>query len=388
MEQQKTLDLVKRKSTYKLIIPADVERKIRHLCQRVPNVEWSGTLFFTSEGSMEDGSLVITCKDIYVMDIGSAGYTEFDMSPEVISYMCDNPDLLGMQMGLIHSHNNMATFFSGTDTATLKEEGRDRNHFVSLIVNNEGTYTAAITRKVKSTKTIQESYSYGSFEDAIVTGTNSYQEEVEFIEYFGLDITKEGNNFSFQELDNRLAEIRKRKASVPSTPTKIVTATSVTYPRLKDETERTVPTLFTKSEMEGMKKETLNHTEPTEQELPFTTQNISEADLKHVLLQLITGSIILRDTSKVDVRKWAATMPQVFGERFGRSEGGLKRFSQWADSHCEFLIYDKEPVGLDASEEADWIASLAMALYEELDALPKNEYIETLKEITEQWIMQ
>lgn len=102
METQKTPGLIKGKSTYKLIIPSDVEKKIRHLCLRVPNVEWSGTLFFTYEGSMEDGNLVITCKDIYVMDIGSAAYTEFDMSPDVISYMCDNPDLLGMQMGLIH----------------------------------------------------------------------------------------------------------------------------------------------------------------------------------------------------------------------------------------------------------------------------------------------
>lgn len=83
------------------------------------------------------------------MDIGTQAYTEFDMNPDVIAYMCENPELLDCQMGLIHSHNNMSTFFSETDTATLKEEGRDRNNFVSLIVNNAGTYTAAITRRVK-----------------------------------------------------------------------------------------------------------------------------------------------------------------------------------------------------------------------------------------------
>lgn len=102
METQKVLNLVKKQPTYKIIIPAEVERKIRHLCQRVPNVEWSGTLFFTHEGSMEENNLVITCRDIFVMDIGSAGYTEFDMSPDVISYMVDKPELLDMQMGLIH----------------------------------------------------------------------------------------------------------------------------------------------------------------------------------------------------------------------------------------------------------------------------------------------
>lgn len=108
MEKQKDLSLVKKQSTFKLVIPIEVERKIRYLCQKIANVEWSGTLFYTHEGSMEEGNLVITCKDIFVMDIGSQDYTEFDMSPDVISYMCDNTELLDMQMGLIHSHNNMS----------------------------------------------------------------------------------------------------------------------------------------------------------------------------------------------------------------------------------------------------------------------------------------
>ena len=36
------------------------------------------------------------------MDIGSQAYTEFDMSPDVIAYMTDHPELLDCQMGLIH----------------------------------------------------------------------------------------------------------------------------------------------------------------------------------------------------------------------------------------------------------------------------------------------
>ena len=104
---------------YKLVIPAEVERKIRFACQRVWNTEWSGTLFFTHEGSFENNDLVIRCVDIYIMDIGTQGYTEFDMNPDVISYMCETPELLDCQMGLIHSHNNMSTFFRKTDTTTL-----------------------------------------------------------------------------------------------------------------------------------------------------------------------------------------------------------------------------------------------------------------------------
>lgn len=109
----KTIRLVQKSGTYnyKLVIPAEVERKIRFACQKVWSTEWSGTLFFTHEGSFENNDLVIRCVDIYIMDIGTASYTEFDMNPDVISYMCENPELLDCQMGLIHSHNNMSKKF-------------------------------------------------------------------------------------------------------------------------------------------------------------------------------------------------------------------------------------------------------------------------------------
>lgn len=104
------IPLVKLDTRYKLIIPPFVEQKIRHLCRRVWEKEWSGTLFYKAEGSFEDNSLVITCVDIFVMDIGTATYTEFDMSPDVMTYMTEHPELMeeGINMGLIHSHNNMS----------------------------------------------------------------------------------------------------------------------------------------------------------------------------------------------------------------------------------------------------------------------------------------
>ena len=61
--------------------------------------------------------------------------------------MCNN-DLLDCYIGLLHSHNHMGSFFSGTDTDTLKSEGMTMPHFVSLIVNNSGEYSAAITSKI------------------------------------------------------------------------------------------------------------------------------------------------------------------------------------------------------------------------------------------------
>ena len=105
------IKLLKEEGTFDLIIPEDVEKKIRYMCQKVNSIEWSGTLFFKSEGKYEDDTLVIRCVDFFLMDIGSAAYTEFDMSPDVVGYMTENPELLDCQMGLIHSHNNMSKEF-------------------------------------------------------------------------------------------------------------------------------------------------------------------------------------------------------------------------------------------------------------------------------------
>lgn len=101
VENLKIPKLMKGSSTFKLIITDKVEKKIRYTCQQIWKDEWSGTLFYKPEGNFEDGSLTIRCEDIFIMDVGTAAYTEFDMSPDVISYMVEH-DLLDCQMGLIH----------------------------------------------------------------------------------------------------------------------------------------------------------------------------------------------------------------------------------------------------------------------------------------------
>ena len=62
----------------------------------------------------------------------------------------------------------MPTFISGTDLSTLQEEGSDMNNFLSLIVNNAGQYTAAITRKVKHIPHVTETLEYEFFGDGTI----------------------------------------------------------------------------------------------------------------------------------------------------------------------------------------------------------------------------
>lgn len=381
----KVISLVQKSGTYnyKLIIPAEVERKIRFVCQKVWNTEWSGTLFFTHEGSFEDDSLVIRCVDIYIMDIGTQAYTEFDMNPDVISYMCENPELLDCQMGLIHSHNNMSTFFSGTDTATLKEEGRDRNNFVSLIVNNAGSYTAAITRRIKS-KQVIESVSYEFFGDGEKQGTKKYVSDADEIEWFYLKIEKEDENYSFPDMAARLEEIKQikaEKAKKVQTPVyqggyKPVIANSYgtkagpanLVKKEGDKPEVVQPTLF----------DNVNDLPFDDNySLPYGQVTFDKVTLKSLVLQLITGSIIISNDSKIDITKWAKSMPTLYEKRFGKGKEGMKNFKMWADTYAEYLTWyvtdeKLEELGFD---ETEICAICAHDMIEELTKLPENDYI-------------
>lgn len=381
----KVISLVQKSGTYnyKLIISAEVERKIRFTCQKVWNTEWSGTLFFTHEGSFENNDLVIRCVDIYIMDIGTQAYTEFDMNPDVIAYMTEHSELLDCQLGLIHSHAGMQTFFSGTDTATLKEEGRDRNNFVSLIVNNAGSYTAAITRRIKS-KQVIESVSYEFFGDGEKQDTKKYVNDADEIEWFYLKIEKEGENYSFPDMAARLEEIKQakaeksKKAQAPaySSDYKPVIANSYgtkagpanLINKEDSKPKVTQPTLF--DNVDDLSFDD-NYS------LPYGQVTLDKVTLKSLVLQLITGSIIISNSSKIDITKWAKSMPALYEKRFGKGKEGMENFKMWADTYTEYLTWyvtdgKLEELGFD---ETEICAICAHDMIEELTKLPENDYI-------------
>lgn len=387
MEQKKMPSLEKHTDIYKLVIPADVENKIRYLCNKISQVEWSGTLFYTYSGSFEEGTLEIRCVDIFPMDIGSQAYTEFDMSPDVIAYMTDHPELLNCQMGLIHSHNNMATFFSGTDTATLREEGNDRNHFVSLIVNNAGTYTAAITRKFTEKKVINSTFVYRTFEDIEKTDTRTVEVEEETIVYNMLDIVKEGEiTEPFLEISERLEAIKKSKAEMAATKAPFST---IPY---HDRLPFTLPIYQGNSKEVSRiaRQDSLFDEEFMESEPPRRIERITDPNelaidasvVKSITLQLITGSIAIADASKIDPVKWAGQMTKLFDKRF---EGDMNLFHLWAETMVEFVVTNFIPDEF-ASFEDDYISELCQAVYRTLDKLPQNKYIKSIQSALVLWM--
>lgn len=391
-KKEKILELVHQQSTYKMIIPQEVEKKIRLLCREIHNVEWSGVLFYRVSGSFEDKSLTITCVDIFQMDEGTGGYTEYDMSPEVCTYICDHPELMeaDIYQGLIHSHNNMPTFFSGTDTSTLQTEGSDMNHFVSLIVNNAGKYTAGITRKVKIKQAINEEFSYPTWGDKSNSGNKMFVVEKEYIQWFNLDISIEGIINDFEK--EMLARIKEIRATKPSRTTQL-------FPKIADNALRGN---YIPLGQYGKPKETdvrkvkagpaniINREK--EQSFSFNDDStinyeefkLNEAIVDWVLKQTITCSIIIPNSSNLDIGKWVKSMDSLYSNRFANK----KEFEIYASNFIDFLVnYTEDPEATAYLDATEMSAILAYQVREKLRKLPKNEWLDILITIYDDYIL-
>lgn len=403
MEEKKKevkLELIHQQSTYKMVIPQEVEKKIRLLCREIHNVEWSGVLFYKVSGSFEDKSLTITCVDIFQMDEGTGGYTEYDMSPDVCTYICDHPELMedSVYQGLIHSHNNMATFFSTTDTATLQSEGNDMNHFVSLIVNNAGKYTAGITRKVKVVQTVNEEFSYPTWGDERVRGNRTFTVEKEYIQWFDLDIEIEGVSNDFEEeMLARIKEIRATKstrinASYVSRPYGVSREAPYQvggnyvpigqYGKPKDTNIREVmvgpantinkeanqPTLFDDGELM----------------IDYEESKLDENIVDWVVKQTVTCSVIIPNSSNIDVEKWARSMDSLYSKRFA----DIKEFEAYASNFIDFLVnYTEDPEAIAYLDSTEMAAVLAYQVREKLSKLPKNKWLDAWIKLYDDYIL-
>ena len=319
---KKSLQIVKGQSTsYKMFIPLEVERKIRYLLRKFPSTEWSGVLFTTHTGSFEDNNLEIKCHDIYPMDLGNATFTSFSMSEDVAAYMAEHIELFDCDLQLVHSHHRMEAFFSGTDIDTLKEEGSERNCFVSLIVNNAGTYCAAVTRKVKTTvkyTITSKSSEYEFFGDGKVTDSKETPEEKvmekEHIEYFMLDITKEEETNDLAYLDERFEEIEKKKKSQPGLPKVIEEPTFWDLPYYCPKKSH-----FPDKELPEVKKNS-----PTK----FKTTNSSKAEVMQSIAKIVTGSMTVKKDFNIDT--WIKNdMEKAFDKMFP-SEFAFQNYVDYA----------------------------------------------------------
>lgn len=384
MNQKELPPLVEQSSTFKLIVPENVEAKIRYLLRKYPSTEWSGVLFYDYRGTFENNDLILTCRDLYPMDLGNATFTEFKMNEDVASYIAQNIELFDCELGLIHSHHAMSTFFSGTDIHTLRDEGNDRNCFVSLIVNNAGEYSAAITRKMQTDteiKILKVEKSYEFFGKGPVTEGETSQDIVksfkkETIEYFKLDIERTVVDNPFDYLDRRFAEIEKGKKE------QAFKKYSWGDEPFYGSTPRQL-TLWDKyEEEEGGEKPII--TIPAK-----ANPGVDKAAVHQAVCRMVTCSLIL-NVEKFDLKQWVTRhLDNKYKELFGEDSQG--EFLVWIDFIVNYTVSHLTDAclakaGRDIEDEDMLMSEIAEAMQKELKPYIGNEYIKVYYDTLQDYI--
>ena len=139
-------------------MPIEVLHQIQYLCKKIAEVEWSGALFYTTEGSIEKPeTFKVTLKTILPLDKGSKAYTEYNLDERFMDFIEEDfEERCTWKLGHIHSHNSMGVFFSGTDMAELNDNAPAHNFYLSLIVNNAMDFLAKVAFIGEAKKDIKQ----------------------------------------------------------------------------------------------------------------------------------------------------------------------------------------------------------------------------------------
>jgi len=131
----------------KIIITKKLKKQINFLHKKIGNTEWSGILIYNHiKGNIKNmNNLVFKTDNLYLMDIGNSGNTNFEYTANSVNSMYDDiPKAIELSTGLIHSHHNMGAFHSPKDMQELKNNSDKYNYYVSLVVDFQETYKCKI----------------------------------------------------------------------------------------------------------------------------------------------------------------------------------------------------------------------------------------------------
>jgi hypothetical protein len=282
------IQLQKQETRYQLKISEKLEKKIRVLCNKFPNTEWSGILFYSYTGSFLDNNISFVAEDLLFMDTGYSTTTEFYLDEANIgSYIVDH-DLFGCQCGLIHSHHSMQAFFSGQDSAMLEQEGSSRNHFLSLVVNNSGKYAACVTVKEVFEHAITTKSYYKTFNDELIKrGINESNQTSEIIKVYDLDVIVHNTLFC-DDYDELMATIIECAAKKKEREEKEKEKRNLIFPKTPlHESNRTEElSLFDMDYIDYN-----NYIEEDDEENILTEQQIKEYASQLLAISLIPGNL-------------------------------------------------------------------------------------------------
>ena len=358
-------------SSCKLIISTLVEQKISICCRTLPNNEWSGTLFYKVVSGTYDNNLVLEAQDFYLRDVGSATSTEFDDDADAFNYQIEN-NLEDSIQGLIHSHNTMSTFFSGTDDNTLKSMGKQMPHFLSLIVNNAGKYCAKITRR-RSLQTCYTSF-YGKEETC--------NDTIYIVEDKNVEVT-------FESTYNGINNYIKNRISTLTVPSKSVTNVNTSK-------TKSYPTLWNENDFDDVyynhyPKNTIQAPKVAVQTLSNPKKNTNNQNavtskapkeqkyreyLSKKIISLLYGSFLFVISDKIDIKKWCKDkMEKAFENNF-IDEASANEVLY----NCLNNIVGQTLVKYPDLDNEEGLINIESTILDILGDLPSNKYIEYLKD--------
>ena len=88
-----------------LEISPKLQHQIRFHCDKISKVEWSGVLFYTTEGgTYGDADFKVIAQELYLMDIDTPAFTSYKFDGPFVKMLMENPHLRNMKKGHVHSH--------------------------------------------------------------------------------------------------------------------------------------------------------------------------------------------------------------------------------------------------------------------------------------------
>ena len=271
----------------------------------------------------------------------------------------------------------MSTVFSGTDISTLQEEGNERNCFVSLIVNNEGSYNAAITRKIQSKnevtiKNLGKTYEFfgnGTIQTEECSSVGNPQLiEKEVIEYFMLEVERETVDNPLDYLDKRFDDIKREKDAQSAKRTsddfywsKYDTSFS-SKSREHQNTENKQLQIWGEGKKE--EEETINYAEP-----------LLDSNTVKLMATKIVVCSLSDEVSTIDLEDWVGLCMEEEYEKMFKTE---ESFNAWCDFVIDYLMAEYSYIFNNPYDAEVGQANLAKALIDELSPFKyQNNYIQS-----------
>ena len=198
----------------KLTLPPHIISQIQFLHSHVGKTEWSGMLLYdvVSGSPSKPEEFELEAKQIFLMDVGSAAYTEYETDGDIVDIYDQFPEAMGWKTGHIHTHHNMGTYFSGTDEQELHDNVDKHNYYLSLIVNFDGNYTAKVVflSEVSIVSNMTINGDDGNLKKFKRTKKEQHMVEVDMRIFFG-GITQPFSK-RIEQVENKAEEARKAAA--------------------------------------------------------------------------------------------------------------------------------------------------------------------------------